>query len=99
MSDLTSPQRKFLRSQAHHLEPIVLVGKHGITDQVVASANQALDARELIKVRFNDHKDRKKALSEELRARTNSHIAGILGHVLILYRPQEDETKRRITLP
>lgn len=99
MTELSSAQRKFLRSQAHHLEPVVLVGKHGITDQLVESTRQALEARELIKVRFNDHKDQKKQLSEELRERTDSQIAGILGHVLILYRAQQDETKRRIALP
>ena len=99
MTELTSAQRKYLRSQAHHLDPVVLVGKQGLTEHLVQSTDQALDARELIKVRFNDHKDQKKVLSEELRARTQSQVAGILGHVLILYRPHKDETKRKFVLP
>ncbi len=96
---LTSPQRKFLRSLAHHLDPIVLVGKQGVTDHLVASVDQALTAHELIKVRFNGHKDEKRALAEEIRERTGSEVAGILGHVAILYREHPEEEKRRIKLP
>lgn len=99
MIELTSGQRKYLRGQAHHLEPVVLVGKHGITEQLVTSTRQALEARELIKVRFNEHKDRKKELAEVLRQQTDSAIAGLLGHVLVLYRPQQDPEKRKYVLP
>jgi len=53
----------------------------------------------LIKVRFNEFKDQKKALAEELATRTGSQIAGIIGHIAILYRPQPDEEKRKITFP
>ncbi len=99
MTTLTSTQRKFLRGLAHHLDPIVLVGKQGVTDALVRSVAVALEAHELIKVRFNEYKDEKKALSAEIADRTGSQIAGVIGHVLILYRQQPDEEKRKIELP
>jgi len=99
MTPLSSSQRKYLRGLAHHLDPVVLVGKPGLSENLVQSALQALDAHELIKVRFNEFKDQKKALAEELATRTGSQIAGIIGHVAILYRPQPDEDKRKIFLP
>ncbi|MBI2434789.1 MAG: ribosome assembly RNA-binding protein YhbY [Candidatus Hydrogenedentes bacterium] len=99
MQELSSVQRKYLRGQAHHLEPLVLVGKQGVTETLVRSVSQALDAHELIKVRFNEHKPEKKALVEEICRQTGCAAAGIVGHVAILYREQSDPQKRKIVLP
>lgn len=98
MESLTSGQRKYLRSQAHHLKPLVLVGKQGVTDTLIESIDENLDAHELIKVKFNEHKDEKRALSEDIATRTHGEIAGIVGHVLILYRRHKDPEKRKIDL-
>ena len=54
MASLSSGQRKFLCSKAHHLKPLVLVGKQGLTDTLVESVNVNLEAHELIKVRFTN---------------------------------------------
>jgi RNA-binding protein len=98
-SELTSGQRKYLRGLAHHLEAVVLVGKQGLSESLVAAASGALDAHELIKVRFNEHKDQKKELTAKLAEETSSQVAGIIGHVAILYRPHPEAEKRRIKLP
>lgn len=99
MEPLTSGQRKYLRSMAHHLDPVVLIGKQGVTEAVIHSIDEVLTAQELIKIRFNEHKDEKKALCAEIEQRTGAGIAGIIGHIAILYRPHPDEEKRTITLP
>jgi RNA-binding protein len=99
MTELSSGQRKFLRSQAHHLDPAVLIGKQGVTDTVIESVNRSLLAHELIKVRFNDHKDRKKALTQEIAERARAQVAGIIGHVAILYREHPEAERRTIRLP
>lgn len=99
MNELSSTQRKALRSQAHHLEPVVLIGKNGVTDTLIRSTEDALQAHELIKVRFNDHKDSKKEMTAELAEATHAQVAGIIGHVAILYRQHEKADKRKIQLP
>ncbi len=99
MQPLTSAQRKFLRAQAHHLEPLVLIGKQGVTDMVVRTVSDALEARELIKVKFNEFKDGKGPLIDEIEQRTGSQVAGVVGHVAIFYRWQPDDEKRKIELP
>jgi RNA-binding protein len=99
MLELSSSQRKYLRSLAHHLDPVVLVGKQGVTDMLVRSALQALEAHELIKIRFNEFKDQKRVLADEITRRVGGHIAGIIGHVAIVYRPHPDPEKRKIALP
>ena len=48
MNNLSSSQRSYLRSQAHHIEPVVLIGKHGITDGTIETIDRVLEARELI---------------------------------------------------
>lgn len=98
MTPLTSSQRKQLKSKAHHLKPIVFVGKRGLTNTLTDAADVALAAHELIKVRFSDRKDEKKEITALIAERTESQIAAILGHVAILYRQHPDPEKRKIKL-
>jgi RNA-binding protein len=98
MSEISSAQRKELRSLAHHLDPLVLIGNRGIIESVIESIDTALTAHELIKIRFNERKNEKKELTAEIAEATNAHIAGIIGHVAILYREHPKADKRRIKL-
>lgn len=95
---MTSQQRKQLRSLAHHLDPVVMIGKQGVTDGIIAATVKALDAHELIKVRFLEFKDEKKGLTDQLATATTSEVAGIIGHVAILYKEHPDPERRRIEL-
>ena len=99
MNQLSSSQRSLLRSQAHHLEPVVLIGKNGITDGTIQAVNKALDARELIKIKFREYKDEKKSLSYQLAESTESHIVGTIGHTAIVFRQNPDPEKQNIRLP
>ena len=99
MNNLSSSQRSYLRSQAHHLEPVVLIGKHGITDGTIESINRILEVRELIKIKFREFKDEKLKLSGKIAELTNSEIVGIIGHTLIIFRPNPDSEKQQIHFP
>lgn len=99
MPAITSSQRKFLRGLAHHLEPLVLVGKKGITDSFVRSVAEALDDHELIKLKFNEFKDDKKEFLAEILRRTGAESVSLVGHVATIYRWQADDQKRKIELP
>ena len=96
--NLTSRQTSQLRSLAQRLDPILHLGKAGVTDAFVASVEQALNDHELIKIKFAVFKDTKKALAEEIVARTQSDLVGIVGHVAVFYRKQADPAKRRVPL-
>ena len=99
MNNLSSLQRSYLRSQAHHLEPVVLIGKHGITDGTIESIDRVLEARELIKIKFREFKDEKLSLSEKITELTNSQVVGVIGHTLIIFRQNPDSDKRQIHIP
>jgi RNA-binding protein len=99
MNNISSSDRSFLRSQAHHLEPVVLIGKNGISDGTVEAVNKALEARELIKIKFREFKDNKQSISDEIAASANCHVVGMIGHTVILYRQNSDPEKQNICLP
>jgi RNA-binding protein len=99
MSTLKGFQKKYLRGLAHHLNPLVIIGKAGLGESVLSSLDKALDNHELIKVKFNDFKDRKKEISQEIEEKTESEVVGAIGHVVMFYRQQPKEDKRKIRLP
>jgi putative YhbY family RNA-binding protein len=91
---LTPAERKVHRAEAHHLDPIVMVGGDGLTPAVKKEADAALKAHGLIKIRvFSDDRLARDAmlreLSDELDAAPIQHI----GKLLVLWRPQP-ETER-----
>ncbi|OSM00380.1 ribosome assembly RNA-binding protein YhbY [Magnetofaba australis] len=96
---LSPTQRKHLKGLAHALKPMVMVGKEGVTESVVTAADEVLATQELIKVRFQEFKEQRNELSEELAERANAHLVGIIGHMATLYRPHANPDKRKIRLP
>jgi len=95
---LTNPQIRKLKALAQRLEPVVYVGKAGVTDELLSSVEQALNDHELIKIKFTAFKDTRKPLAEEIATRTHSELVWIVGHVAVLYREQPDPAKRRVHL-
>ena len=99
MNNLSSSERKYLRSQAHHLEPVVLIGRNGIKDGTIESINKVFQTRELIKIKFREFKDEKLSLSEKIAELTNSQVVGVIGHTVIIFRQNPDSDKRQIHIP
>ena len=98
MNSLSSTQRKKLRALAHHLDPVVLIGKNGVTGALMVAVRDALMSHELIKVKFNVFKGEKKTLSTQIAQGSGAEIAGIFGNVLILYREHPEPERRKIDL-
>lgn len=92
---LTGRERKALRGLAHHLEPVVHVGSAGLSEAVLRQVDDALRAHELVKVRLHQPVD-KHSDAETLAAATDAALCGMVGHVVILYRP--DPERPKITL-
>ena len=96
---MSPTERKFLKAKAHHLDPVVLIGQNGLTENIIQKTDQVLLSHELIKVKFLDYKDEKKELVEQLVQATDSCFVSIIGHIAVLYRPHPEEEKRKIVLP
>ena len=91
---LKGHQRKWLRGRAHGLEPVVHVGRQGVTDQVLAAVHAELLSHELIKVKLHAPDD-KRAMAEEIARRCGAELAGLVGHVAIVYKAHP-ETPRLV---
>ena len=94
---LTSKQRAQLRSLASNMDVIMQVGKSGVTEAMAKTVSDALEARELIKMRVLDNSGEEvRDAAEQLAAATDSEVVAVIGKCLILYR--ESETKKKIEL-
>lgn len=81
-----------LRARAHHLNPVVMVGQHGLTEAVIRETETALRAHELIKVRvLGDERDERLLIGEELCAATGAQLVQHIGKLLVLYRERPDD--------
>jgi RNA-binding protein len=97
MASLTGKQARFLRGLGHHLQPVVMIGREEISEPLVASAEEALFAHELIKVKVQEGcmLDRREAAAI-LADRTGAEVVQVLGRTILLYRPAADP---KIQLP
>ena len=98
--ELTSKQRAQLRSMANDLDTIVHVGKEGVGENLIKQADDALEARELIKgkVLENSLLSPREA-AEELAPLTRSEVVQVIGTKFVLYRPSHKKDKKdKITL-
>lgn len=96
MERLKGSQRKYLRAQAHHLKPLVIIGAKGVTDHLISAVDLALTDHELIKVKFSEFKEEKKEVSALLAQATKSEVVGMIGNVAIFYRQHPIPEKRKI---
>ena len=98
MSSLTTTQKKQLRAEAHHLEPVVQLGHQGVTEGLLAEINKALDIHELIKVKFVANKEEKQGFSEQISQNLEAELVGLIGNICILYKQNPEPKKRKIKL-
>ncbi|MBE9610149.1 ribosome assembly RNA-binding protein YhbY [Chitinilyticum piscinae] len=97
--DITADQRRYLKSLAHHLNPVVMIGNNGLTDAVLREIAVNLDAHELIKIRvLGDDRELRAQYMQQICDDLQAAPVGLLGKLLIIYRPTE-EGKSRIVLP
>lgn len=96
MDKLPNPHLNKLKAMAQLMEPLLKVGKAGLSEAFLGVANEALERHELVKVRFDEFKDEKKELSKKLAEATRSRLIMAVGHVIVLYREQPDAAKRKI---
>lgn len=97
MISLTPTQRRFLKGQAHALQPVVAVGSAGLTEAVIKEADATLAHHELIKVKVHsDERDSREALLTALCEALNAAPVQHIGKILVIYRPAKEP---RLALP
>lgn len=95
---LTGKQKRYLRSLAHHLNPIFQVGKGGVNDHLIRHIEEALETRELIKVAvLNNCAEDRREIADKLASGANAELVQVIGSVIVLYK--ESKEQKTIELP
>ena len=88
---LTNNQKKYLRSIAHDLKPFVMIGQHGLSESVKAEIDSTMLKHELIKIKLRvEDRDEKQKIIEKILEFSHAEIVQVIGGVLVIYRPFED---------
>lgn len=95
---MTTKQRAYLKGLAMNIDPVLQLGKSCVTPEFTAAVDEALEARELIKIHIlNNAEDDHREMAGVLAERTHSQIVQVIGKMIVLYR--ESKTKKKIELP
>ena len=91
---LTPTERKAHRAEAHHLDPVVMIGGDGLTDAIRKEADLALNAHGLIKIRvLGDDRAAREAIYQQLADELNAAPIQHIGKLLVLWRPKPAKEK------
>jgi RNA-binding protein len=94
--ELNNAQIRKLKGMAQRMDATLKVGKNGLSPGFIETVNQELERHELVKIKFSEFKEQKKELAPQLAEKTASHLVTLLGNVLVLYRANPQEEKRKI---
>jgi len=96
MTPLSAKRRSELRAEAHRLDPVVLIGDKGLTDEVIAEIDRSLKAHELIKVRASSaQRDARDVWLETICERLQAHPVQQIGKIFVIYRENPEEAPQR----
>lgn len=96
MLTLTVARRRELKAQAHALNPVVMIGKAGLSASVIDELDRAVSSHELIKIKVQiDDRTTREALLEEICQRLNAAPVQHIGKILVIYRPKPQEIEKK----
>ena len=94
---MTSKQRAYLRGLANTMEPILHAGKGGVSDAMIKQADDALEARELIKGKVLETAPATaREVAEEIAAQVNAEVVQVIGRTFVLFRQKEKDSQIKL---
>ncbi len=83
---LSNSQKRYLRGLTHGINPVVMVGDKGLTDNVMEAIEEALDHHELIKIKLRADREERKAMAEKIERHFDAEPVHAIGQVVCFYR-------------
>ncbi len=101
LKELSSKQVRYLRGLGHHLSPVAMIGRHGLTDKVVAAVDEVLSTHELVKIKIQlDSPAERLNTATDVCRKTGAQLVQTIGKTALLYRGNKDiRADKRIVLP
>jgi RNA-binding protein len=88
-------QKKELKTQAHLLKPIIMIGQAGLTEAVLKELEIALDLHELLKIKVRIERDQRKKIFQQICTETKSETIQSIGQVIVIYRKKPLEPQKK----
>ena len=83
---MNSARNKQLKTQAHTLKPVIIVGQSGFTESVLKETEITLDTHELIKIKIRAEKDTRKEVTAQIIEATKAELIQSIGQIIVIYR-------------
>lgn len=97
---ITTKQRAYLRGLGNALDPVMQIGKDGVSENVLNGVNLLLEARELVKIKMLKNCDYEiKDLANEIAQKTSAEVVQVIGNIFILYKKSTRKDFKHIQLP
>ncbi len=95
---LRGKQKRFLRSEAHHMSPLVQIGKNGISETLLDQVDDLLERRELIKVNLLQNTDEAaKDVAAVFEETLHCEVVQVIGRILVVYRESSKEKFQKVS--
>jgi len=96
---LSNPEIRKFKAAAQRMKATFKIGKAGLSPQFIQGLEEGFKHHELIKVKFDEHKEEKKTLAPVLAEKTSSHLVMQVGNVVVLYRKKTDGATAEAPVP
>lgn len=88
-------QLKQLKTKAHDLKPVIMIGQAGLSEAVAKEIELALDTHELIKIKIRVEREEKKLIQQKICTETHAELIQSIGQVVVIYRKKPEQAKKK----
>ena len=92
---MNSEQLKQMKTKAHDLKPVIMIGQAGLTEAVSKEIELALDIHELIKIKVRAEREDRKQIQQQICTETNAELIQSIGQVIVIYRKKPEQAKKK----
>lgn len=88
---MNSARKKQLKTQAHSLKPVIIVGQSGLTESVLKEIEVTLETHELIKIKIRAEKEERLQIRDQIIVKAKSELIQTIGQIIVIYRQNPDK--------
>lgn len=88
-------QLKQMKTKAHDLKPVIMIGQAGLTEAVSKEIELALNTHELVKIKIRAERDERKQIQQLICSETNAELIQSIGQIIVIYRKKPESAKKK----
>ena len=88
-------QLKQMKTKAHDLKPVIMIGQAGLTEAVNKEIELALDTHELIKIKIRAERDERKQIQQKICSETSAKLIQSIGQIIVIFRKKPEQAKKK----